>query len=54
MSAYLAADGVAVAHTDGILGRSAEQTVANMGAISNPGMAETDRVILDLMLQKQN
>lgn len=54
MSAYLAVDGVAVAHTDGILGRTAEQTVANMGVISSPGMAETDRVILDLMLQKQN
>ncbi len=54
MSAYLAADGVVVPATDGIVGATAEETVANMGLISHPGMTKTDRVILKIMLDKQN
>lgn len=54
MSAYLAADGVVVSPTDGIVGATGEESVANMGLISHPGMTETDRVILKIMLDKQN
>lgn len=52
MSAYLAIDGVAAATTDGVVGETAEASIANMGLISSPGMTETDRVILDIMLKK--
>nr|WP_317323877.1 L-serine ammonia-lyase, iron-sulfur-dependent, subunit alpha [uncultured Flavonifractor sp.] len=54
MSAYLAVDGVVVSATDGVVGATAEESVANMGLISHPGMTETDRVILKIMLEKQN
>ncbi|MEG2958295.1 MAG: L-serine ammonia-lyase, iron-sulfur-dependent, subunit alpha [Oscillospiraceae bacterium] len=54
MSAYLAIDDVAVSATDGVVGRTAEESIANMGKISHPGMTETDKVILQIMLDKQN
>lgn len=53
MSAYLAVDGVVVSPTDGVVGATAEESIANMGLISHPGMTETDKVILDIMLKKQ-
>lgn len=54
MSAYLAIDNVVISKTDGITGATAEEAIKNMGLISNPGMLETDRMILDIMLEKQN
>jgi L-cysteine desulfidase len=50
----LAKSGLAAAVEDGIIGDTVEETIRNLGAVSNPGMVETDRVILDVMLQKQN
>lgn len=53
MSAYLAIDNVVVSPTDGVVGATAEESIANMGLISHPGMTQTDQVILDIMLKKQ-
>ena len=53
LCACLAVDDVVVSPTDGIVGATAEASVANMGQISHPGMTKTDKVILDIMLKKQ-
>ncbi len=49
MSAYLSMSGVVIAPTDGIAGNSAEEAIFNMGLVSNPGMMQTDKVILEIM-----
>ncbi len=38
--------------TDGIVGESPEKTIRNIGILSSRGMAETDKVILKIMLDK--
>lgn len=48
-STMLAGVGVCAPANDGILSFSAEETILNLGQVSNPGMRETDRVILNLM-----
>lgn len=53
VSAMLSIHGVRVTSTDGIVADTVEATVANLGQVSNPGMVETDRVILDVMVCKQ-
>jgi len=41
---------VVVPAGNGIVKRQVEQTIANLGAISDPGMVATDLVILDSMM----
>ncbi|MCF8038165.1 MAG: L-serine ammonia-lyase, iron-sulfur-dependent, subunit alpha [Desulfohalobiaceae bacterium] len=52
-SALLAFSGSAISAPEGFQGDSAEQTIRNLGRISQKGMLVTDRTILDIMLDKQ-
>ena len=47
--AFLALQGVAIPAGNGIIAESVEETIENVGRISYLGMAETDKVILDIM-----
>jgi L-cysteine desulfidase len=52
VSALHAVNGVALRTSDGICAESPEQCIRNMAQIGNQGMANTDRVILDIMTGK--
>lgn len=53
MSAMLAANSAVIRVSDGIAAESPEDCIRNMGRVSNPGMVETDKEILEIMLEKQ-
>lgn len=50
-AALFSLQGVSVRH--GIVGISPEQTMKNIGTLSTQGMIETDRTILNIMIEKQ-
>jgi L-cysteine desulfidase len=52
-AALFSLQGVNVSSTDGIIGRSSEDTMKNIGTLTTQGMIETDRTILNIMLDKQ-
>ncbi len=52
-SSLLAQRGIVVPDTNGIIGNTVEQTVKNLGQVSDPGMVVTDKVIMDVMLAKE-
>ncbi len=52
-AALFSLHGVNVQDTDGIIGRSSEDTMRNMGTLATQGMIETDRTILDIMVAKR-
>lgn len=52
-SAIMAVQGKTIQSTDGIIERTAEQTIENLGRLANQGSSEVDRIILDIMVQKK-
>lgn len=51
-SALLAVKGVTTPSDNGILDATCEKTIENLGMVCDPGMVETDKVILDVMINK--
>lgn len=51
-SALLAMKGTAVPGSDGIVDDNIENCIKNLGRLGTAGMAETDKVILDIMVNK--
>lgn len=52
LSALLALDGIAIPGDEGIVGRTVEETMKNIGLIASPGMVETNNTIIDIMMGK--
>lgn len=53
-SAILASNGISIRATDGIIEEDAEATIDNLCRLGNQGTVETDKIILDIMLNKEN
>lgn len=51
-AALLAIDNICIQDTDGIINEDVEVTISNLAKLGSDGMVETDKMILDLMLQK--
>ena len=49
-SSLLAQQGIAVPDTNGIITETMEGTIKNLGKVSNPGMLQTDKIIMEVML----
>lgn len=52
-SALLALEGVTVPTGDGIVDDSVDQTIRNMGFVTDPGMKQTDDAIIEVMTHQQ-
>ena len=52
-SAYMGLHHYGITEQEGFVGRSAEETIQNLGRISSVGMAAVDPTIVDIMLGKQ-
>jgi len=52
-SAYMAANHYGITDVEGFVGKTAEDTIKNLGRISNVGMGKVDTTIVDIMLGKQ-
>ena len=51
-AAYMALNGHGITHSEGFVGRTAEETVAHLGQICHDGMSHVDETMLDIMLDK--
>lgn len=54
MSSTLALSGIAIGCQEGIIEEDAEKTIENLGILSCEGGKEADRIILGIMLDKEN
>ena len=52
-AALFSLQGINVQDTDGIVGNTPENTIKNMGTLSHEGMVETDKTILQIMIEKE-
>jgi len=52
ISALFAIENVIIPKGSGIVGKTVEETMMNMGKIASPGMIQTDDIILDIMLAR--
>lgn len=52
-SSLLAKQHIVVPMTNGIIADSVEDTIRNLGKVSNPGMIQTDKVIMEVLLDKK-
>jgi len=52
ISAFFAMENIVIPKGSGIVGKTVEETMMNMGKIASPGMIQTDDVILDIMLAR--
>lgn len=52
-SALLAVKGITIKATDGIIDEDVEKTIENLCRLGNMGTFETDKIILDIMLNKE-
>jgi len=53
-SAYMAIHDYGITEVEGFVGRTAEQTIQNLGNISNVGMSQVDPMIVGIMQEKCN
>ncbi|PIU20660.1 MAG: serine dehydratase subunit alpha family protein, partial [Elusimicrobia bacterium CG08_land_8_20_14_0_20_59_10] len=53
-AAWMASHGEGITEAEGFIGCTAEATIKNIARISSSGMAEVDRIILDIMSAKRN
>ncbi len=53
-STLLALEGVCISSNDGIIDDSIEKTIINLGRIGSEGMSQTDKIMLDIMVEKCN
>lgn len=53
LSALFAMENVVIPNDSGIVGKTVEETMENMGKIASPGMIQTDDVILDTMIARR-
>jgi len=51
-TALLTLENVLAPDTNGIIFTSADDTIRNLGRVSNPGMLETDKEIIKIMQEK--
>lgn len=54
LSAMMAVDGLSIKPTDGIIESSLEKTIENICALGNEGTLEADKIILSILLNKEN
>ena len=52
-AAFLAVENVVIPAASGIVADDVDETIVNMGKISNPGMLETEKVILDIVSNRK-
>lgn len=52
-SAMLAVQGICISENDGIIDSDIEQTIANLSTIGTEGMESTDRLMLNIMINKK-